>query len=140
MNALPEKVSFQLKVLPAEGYIKTIAKATELLLIYQRAESRDSLAQIRRCPSATRTCYTLQTGPGAHYNHRPCHSYRGFPPNQGTSKTHPFSLCRTCPPTVTGHGQRRHHHAGLAIAHGVLRLCMSPKVMVKSAYVLLLCN
>jgi len=46
MNALPEKVSFQLKLLPAQGYIPTIAKATELLLIYQRAESRDSLAQI----------------------------------------------------------------------------------------------
>ena len=41
MNALPEKVSFQLKLLPTQGYISTIAKATELLLIYQRAESRD---------------------------------------------------------------------------------------------------
>ena len=45
MNVLPEKVSFQRKVLPAEGYIKTITKATEL---YQRAESRYSLAQIRQ--------------------------------------------------------------------------------------------
>ena len=52
MNALPEKVSFQLKVLSAEGYIETIAKATELLLIYQRTESRDSLAQIRQ-PTTT---------------------------------------------------------------------------------------
>jgi len=34
MNVLPDKVSFQLKLLLAQGYIETIAKATELLLIY----------------------------------------------------------------------------------------------------------
>ena len=51
MNALPDKVSFQLKLLLAQGYIETIAKATELLLIYQRTESRDSLAQIGLQPT-----------------------------------------------------------------------------------------
>ena len=51
MNALPEKVSFQLKLLPAQGYIPTITIATELiLLIYQRSESRDSLAQSDNLP------------------------------------------------------------------------------------------
>ena len=44
MNTLPEKVSFQLKVLPAEGYIKTIAKATELLLKYPRRVQRFTCA------------------------------------------------------------------------------------------------
>jgi len=52
MNALTEKVSFQLKLLPAQGYIPMITKASELSLIYQRAESRDSLAQIRQ-PTTT---------------------------------------------------------------------------------------
>ena len=51
MNVLPDKVSFQLKLLLAQGYIETIAKATELLLIYQRTESRDSLAQIGLQPT-----------------------------------------------------------------------------------------
>jgi len=35
-----EKVSFQLKLLQAQRYIQTIAKATELLLIYKYASVR----------------------------------------------------------------------------------------------------
>jgi len=34
MNALTDKVSFQLKLLPAQGYIVMITKATELLLVH----------------------------------------------------------------------------------------------------------
>lgn len=36
-NALPDKISFQLKLLPKQTYQETISKARELLLIYQRA-------------------------------------------------------------------------------------------------------
>jgi len=39
MNALPEKISFQLKLLPAQRSIPMIAKAMELLLIYTSTQS-----------------------------------------------------------------------------------------------------
>ena len=39
INALPEKVAFQLKLLPKLEYGDTIPKARELLLIYRRAEN-----------------------------------------------------------------------------------------------------
>ena len=47
MNALPEKVSFQLKLLPKEDYLKTLSKARELLLIYRRADSTAAVSQMR---------------------------------------------------------------------------------------------
>ena len=46
MNALPEKVSFQLKLLPKEDYLKTLSKARELLLIYRRADSTAAMSQM----------------------------------------------------------------------------------------------
>ena len=39
INALPEKVAFQIKLLPKLEYGDTIPKARELLLIYRRAEN-----------------------------------------------------------------------------------------------------
>ena len=36
-RALPDKIAFQLKLLPKQDYLQTISKARELLLIYQRA-------------------------------------------------------------------------------------------------------
>ena len=47
MNALPKKVSFQLKLLPKEDYLKTLSKARELLLIYRRADSTAAVSQMR---------------------------------------------------------------------------------------------
>ena len=44
-SALPEKIAFQLKLLPKQDYLQTISKARELLLIYQRAA--DSVYQVR---------------------------------------------------------------------------------------------
>ena len=38
LNSLPEKVTFQLKLLPKVGYSETIPKARELLLLYNRAD------------------------------------------------------------------------------------------------------
>ena len=45
MNALPEKVVLQLKLLPPQTYAQTISKATELLLIYQRIDRADGSIQ-----------------------------------------------------------------------------------------------
>ena len=38
LNALPDKVALQLKLLPKVGYHDTISKARELLLLFRRAE------------------------------------------------------------------------------------------------------
>jgi len=38
LNALPDKVAFQLKLLPKVGYHDTISKARELLLLFRRAD------------------------------------------------------------------------------------------------------
>ena len=47
MNALPDKVlvALQLKLFPPQTYAQTISKATELLLIYQRADRADGSIQ-----------------------------------------------------------------------------------------------
>ena len=45
MNVLPDKVALQLKLLPPQTYTQTILKATELLLIYQRADRVDGSIQ-----------------------------------------------------------------------------------------------
>ena len=48
INALPEKIALQLKLLPKVEYHKTISKARELLLIFRRAESSsDSVSQVQ---------------------------------------------------------------------------------------------
>ena len=47
MNSLPEKVSFLLKLLPKEDYLKTLSKAREHLLIYRRADSTAAVSQMR---------------------------------------------------------------------------------------------
>ena len=49
MNALPDKVSLQLKLLPPQTYAQTISKATELLLIYRRVDKAEaSIHQITK--------------------------------------------------------------------------------------------
>ena len=49
MNALPDEVLLQLKLLPPQTYAQTISKATELLLIYQHADKAEvSIHQIRK--------------------------------------------------------------------------------------------
>ena len=47
MNSLPEKVAFQLKVLPKGTYAETISKAREMLLIYSRADRHHPISQIQ---------------------------------------------------------------------------------------------
>ena len=46
MNSFPEKVSFQLKLLPKEDYLKTLSKAREHLLIYRRADLTTAVSQM----------------------------------------------------------------------------------------------
>ena len=45
INALPEKVSLQLKLLPTQTYTQTISKATELLLIYRCVDKAEGHIQ-----------------------------------------------------------------------------------------------
>ena len=45
MNSIPDKVALQLKLLQPQMYAQTISKATELLLIYQRADRADASIQ-----------------------------------------------------------------------------------------------
>ena len=47
MSALPEKVSLQLKLLPAQSHSYTISKATKLL-IYRRADKAESEGHIQQ--------------------------------------------------------------------------------------------
>ena len=47
MNTLPEKVAFQLKLLPKGTYTETISKAREFLLIYSRADGHHPVSQIQ---------------------------------------------------------------------------------------------
>ena len=47
MNSLPEKVAFQLKVSPKGTYTETISKASEMLLIYSRADRHYPISQIQ---------------------------------------------------------------------------------------------
>ena len=52
MSALPDKIAFQLKLLPKQSYHQTVAKARELRLIYRRATV--SVSQIDLSPSEQR--------------------------------------------------------------------------------------
>ena len=54
INALPEKVSLQLKLLPQENYQNTISKARELLLIYGRPTGTEQVNQVQVNPSNER--------------------------------------------------------------------------------------
>ena len=54
INALPEKISFQLKLLPKENYRETISKAKELVLMYHRAEKTEETSQLVSIPSQDR--------------------------------------------------------------------------------------
>jgi len=47
---LPEKISFQLKLLPKENYRETISKARELILIYHRANKTEQTNQLAPGP------------------------------------------------------------------------------------------
>ena len=50
INALPEKVSLQLKLLSQENYQQTISKAWELLLIYSRSSKAEQANQVLVSP------------------------------------------------------------------------------------------
>ena len=54
INALPDKVSLQLKLLPQENYQQTISKARELLLIYGRSSGAEQANQVLVSPSNER--------------------------------------------------------------------------------------
>ena len=54
INALPEKVSLQLKLLPQENYQQTIAKARELLFIYGRSNVIEQANQLQVNSSSMR--------------------------------------------------------------------------------------
>ena len=54
INALPDKVSLQLKLLPQENYQQTISKARELLLIYGRSSGTEQANQVLVSPSNER--------------------------------------------------------------------------------------
>ena len=47
INALPDKVSLQLKLQPKCSYVDTIARCKELLLIYSRTETSECVNQIQ---------------------------------------------------------------------------------------------
>ena len=54
INALPEKISFQLKLLPKEDYRGTISKAKELVLMYHRAKITEQTNQLVSKPDTDR--------------------------------------------------------------------------------------
>ena len=54
MSALPEKVAFQLKLLPKGTYAETIAKAREVILIYQRAELPQPVSHVKEVQESSR--------------------------------------------------------------------------------------
>ena len=53
-TALPEKIAFQLKLLPRQTYHETIAKARELRLIFRRATDLEPVNQVDISPSEQR--------------------------------------------------------------------------------------
>ena len=53
-TALPEKIAFQLKLLPRQTYHQTIAKARELRLIFRRAIDLEPVNQVDISPSEQR--------------------------------------------------------------------------------------
>ena len=54
MSALPEKVALQLKLLPKGTYAETIAKAREVILIYQRAELTQPVSHVKEVRELSR--------------------------------------------------------------------------------------
>ena len=54
INALSEKVSLQLKLMPQESHQQTVSKARELLLIYGRSTVTEQTNQLLASPSSTR--------------------------------------------------------------------------------------
>ena len=54
MSALPEKVALQLKLLPKGTYAETIAKAREVILIYQRAELTQPVSHVKEVQESSR--------------------------------------------------------------------------------------
>ena len=47
INALPEKVAFQLKLQPKRSYVETIARDKEFFLIYSRAQTQEHINQVQ---------------------------------------------------------------------------------------------
>ena len=54
INSLPERIAFQLKLLPKVNFVETIAKARELCLIYSRTNTSESVNQIQHNKESTR--------------------------------------------------------------------------------------
>ena len=54
INSLPERIAFQLKLLPKVNFVETISKARELCLIYSRTNIAESVNQIQHTEETTR--------------------------------------------------------------------------------------
>ena len=54
INALPEKISFQLTLLPKGNYRETISKAKELILLYHRTDKSEQANQLVSSPEIDR--------------------------------------------------------------------------------------
>ena len=54
MNSLPERVAFQLKLLPKGTFVQTIAKVRELCLIYNRSDAASEPKEIHHVTESTR--------------------------------------------------------------------------------------
>ena len=54
MSSFPERVTFQLKLLPKGTFVHTIAKARELCLIYKRSDATSETKQIHHVTEYTR--------------------------------------------------------------------------------------
>ena len=53
MNSLPERVAFQMKLLPKGTFVQTIAKARELCLSYNRSDATSEAKQIHHVIEST---------------------------------------------------------------------------------------
>ena len=53
INSLPERIAFQLKLLPKVNFVETIAKAREFCLIYSRTNTSESVNQIQHNKEST---------------------------------------------------------------------------------------
>jgi len=54
MNSLPERVAFQLKLLPKGTFVQTIAKARELCLFYNRSDAASEAKEIHHVTESSR--------------------------------------------------------------------------------------
>ena len=106
INALPEKVAFQIKLLPKLEYGDTIPKARELLLIYRRAENPVNQVEVEH-----RGLKLSIGGPlGAARGNNPASvTATGSPGSQSTQGSRDPSLLQVQPPRTSGQGLQIFH-------------------------------